>query len=106
MRADMKRKRHTDNVNESFVNGATEAATAFSKVDEPTLLYFKEIRAHLDGAEEEQRSTLATNALLEANGKQLYTEGVSFNGTLHIPRDIRHSLKIGNYACILVKFKI
>ena len=64
----MKRKRQINNENEKYINGSVEATVAFSKVDEPTLLYFKEIRAHLDEAEEDQRSTLATNALLEANG--------------------------------------
>ena len=75
----MKRKRQANSVHENrdFVNGSTEVAAAFSKVDEPTLLYFKEIRAHLDEAEEEQRSTLATNALLEAVGGSLKSEVVS-----------------------------
>ncbi len=62
---DMKRKRQDTTERQE---GPAEVAGAFTKIDEPTLLYFKEIRGHLDEADEEQRSALASTALLEANG--------------------------------------
>lgn len=69
----MKRKRSSTKDADGYLNASTEATAAFSRVDEPTLLYFKEIRAHLDEADEDQRGTLASNALSEANGGCLLT---------------------------------
>lgn len=69
----MKRKRSSTKDADGYSNASTEATAAFSRVDEPTLLYFKEIRAHLDEADEGQRGILASNALSEANGGCLVT---------------------------------
>ena len=66
----MKRKREVDIRDVETETRMTDGAAAFSRVDEPTLLYFKEIKIHLDEAtDEEQQTTLASNALTEAKGR-------------------------------------
>jgi len=71
-----KRKRpgegSTGDRNTQDVGDYSRTSDTFSKLDQATLDYYKEIRLHLDGlTDEEQRSMLAANALEETKGALL-----------------------------------
>lgn len=63
----MKRKRDNTSI-QNFADAEGNLDT-FSKVEEATLQYFKEIKAHIDEiADQDQQSAIASNALMEAKG--------------------------------------
>jgi hypothetical protein len=67
-----KRKDHEDQATRSSRDAEdySQASDTFSKLDQATLSYYKEIRSHLEGlTDDDQRSLLAANALGETKGK-------------------------------------